>query len=140
MAKPGERSAVTAEMPSEAAASTRTRPPLAESRGFAIAAALALAFGGIVVPVLGWCAGVIMVLMSGLWRRAEKLIALTLPFVVAALAAVCISLITQASADGAQARNPLIPASYDLWNSLVLFEVVLIPASGLWLLWRLRRR
>ncbi|WP_300267448.1 hypothetical protein [Microbacterium sp.] len=39
------------------------------------------------------------------------------------------------------ANNPLVPAAYDVvWTGIFGVGVLLITASGLWLLWRLRRR
>lgn len=132
-----------AHAPSEPAARPSTKAPLADSRGFAITSALVLAFGGFVVPVVGWIVGAVMVATSRLWRRWEKILAILLPFAVGALIAVVIwigSLVSSAGQSGGQERNPLLPSALDLWHSSILLVFVLIPAIGGWLLWRLRRR
>jgi uncharacterized membrane protein len=118
------------------------KEPVTRSRGFAITAALVLAFGGFGVPVIGWFVGAVMVTMSSLWHRWEKVVALTLPFVVLALVAVGTLVVRMAASNETDApeHNPLLPASYDLWNSSILLVFVLIPVVGGWLLWRLRRR
>lgn len=113
------------------------------SRGFAIAAALVLAGGGVVVPVLGFFVGIVMVGMSGLWHRWEKLLAILLPFaIVAGIGAVTwlVAIAQPPSAITGEVSNPLLPASYDTWYSTLLFGLMLIPICGLWLLWRLRGR
>lgn len=135
--------ATIAHAPSEPAARPSAKAPLADSRGFAIAAALVLAFGGFVVPVVGWFVGAVMVATSSLWRRWEKALAILLPFATGALIAAITwigSLIASASATGEPEHNPLIPSALDLWHSGILLVFILIPAIGGWLLWRLRRR
>lgn len=119
------------------------KEPLPRRRGFAIAAALVFAFGGFVVPVVGWFVGIVMVAESKLWRRWEKLLAILLPLAVAALIAVVMligGLISSAGESAGQEHNPLIPAPLDLWHSGILLGIILIPILGGWLLWRLRRR
>lgn len=136
-------------MPAVVAAPPRT--PLTRTRGFAVAAAIALGGGGFVVPIVGWFAGVVMVLMSAMWRTWEKLVAVLLPFAtvalmvaVTALAAVLAPEVHDASGESAPAIvNPLVPAWYDVIFSLsgaTLIGFVLVPVLGLWLLWRMRGR
>jgi len=127
------------------------RTPLTRTRGFAVAAAIVLGAGGFVVPIIGWFAGVVMVLMSAMWRTWEKLVAVLLPFAtvvllvaVTALAAVLAPQVHDASGESAAAVvNPLVPAWYDVIFSLSgvsLIGFMLVPVSGLWLLWRMRGR
>ncbi|HWS50863.1 MAG TPA: hypothetical protein VN241_07620 [Microbacterium sp.] len=119
--------------------------PVMQTRGFAVAAALVLGFGGIVVPAVGWAVGAALVCISPLWRRWEKVAAIVAPLVVLALATAIVGV---ADAVGSVAggsdmapRNPLVPAPWDLfWWNVMAVALVVIPASGLWLLWRLRRR
>lgn len=117
------------------------RPPLTRSRGYAIAAAIALGVGGFVVPFAGWFAGVAMVLTCGLWRTAEKLIAVLLPFATIALIAVLSALASWLGGppDQVDVANPLM-AGLNGWHSIVLLSFILFPVCGLWLLWRLRGR
>lgn len=124
------------------------RGPVTATRGFAIVAALAIGFGGIVVPVIGWVIGAVLVCLSPLWRTAEKVFAIAMPAVGVVLAWVLVHLIHGPGLLGedsggvhAPGVNPLIPAAYDLTLSTVLvLLLVVVPASGLWLLWRLRGR
>lgn len=115
------------------------KEPLPRARGFAVASSLVLSFGGLVVPIVGWFVGVVMVLMSALWHRWEKAVALTLPFAVGALMGV-VSWIGHVLGSQDSEQNPLVPAAYDLMHSGILLIFFVIPISGGWLLWRLRRR
>lgn len=130
--------------PSERADRSKEKPPVVDTRGFAIASALVFAFGGFVVPVVGWFVGVVLVSSSTLWRRWEKVVAIALPFAVAVLIAVVLGvvrLITSSNVPtGEPEHNPLLPSSLDLWHSSILLVFLLIPIIGGWLLWRLRRR
>ena len=62
--------------PAPAPAPSAPRTPTTATRGFAIAAALTLSFGGIVVPVVGWFVGAVLVSLSPLWRTWEKAVAI----------------------------------------------------------------
>lgn len=129
------------------------RRPTTSTRGFAITAALTLSFGGIVVPVVGWFVGAVLVSLSALWKTWEKVVAIVVPFSVFVLTAILITTLqgfSVATATGSssgtgfappQVANPLLPAWYDVfWFGVIALGLVLIPASGLWLLWRLRGR
>lgn len=128
------------------------RRPTTSTRGFAITAALTLSFGGIVVPVVGWFVGAVLVSLSALWKTWEKVVAIVVPFSVFVLTAILIttmqsfsSSVESGSSSGigveSPAINPLLPAWYDvIWFGVIALGLVLIPASGLWLLWRLRGR
>lgn len=120
------------------------------TRGFAILAALTLSFGGIVVPVVGWFVGAVVVIMSPLWKAWEKVVAIVVPFVVGGLSILLLSTMvtvstweSSSSSSGVEllANNPLVPAWYDMiWVGVMGIGILLIPLSGLWLLWRLRGR
>lgn len=128
------------------------RPPTTSTRGFALTAALTLSFGGIVVPVVGWFVGAVLVVLSPLWRTWEKVVAIVVPFSVFLLTAILITTMqgfSVATATGSSSgtgtpppiANPLLPAWYDfIWFGVIALGFVFIPASGLWLLWRLRGR
>ncbi|WP_226531395.1 HAAS signaling domain-containing protein [Microbacterium paraoxydans] len=121
------------------------------TRGFAITAALTLSFGGFVVPVLGWFVGAVLVSLSALWKTWEKVVAIIVPFVFGALSLLLLQFMSFAefassgsssgsgSAPEEVASNPLVPG-LSIWHAFLLFGFLLIPASGLWLLWRLRGR
>ncbi|MEV4775743.1 HAAS signaling domain-containing protein [Microbacterium sp. LWH12-1.2] len=137
--------------PAPVVVAAESREPMTQTRGFAIIAALSLGFGGFLIPVVGWVIGAVLVGLSPLWRRGEKVVALVAPFVVVGLSALIISLLSGFGSSGSTsdaagalatpaANNPLVPTGYDLWHSGFLFAFLLLPASGLWLLWRLRGR
>ena len=52
-----------------------------------IAIGLAIAVGSYLVPVLGWVAGVIMMWLSPVWTRTQKLIVTLAPVAAAVIAA-----------------------------------------------------
>ncbi|QTV79186.1 HAAS signaling domain-containing protein [Microbacterium sp. NIBRBAC000506063] len=123
-------------------------PPATSTRGFAIAAALTLSFGGVVLPFLGWVVGAVLVCLSTMWRTGEKVMAIVVPLVAAsisALLAMGMWTITSVTVTGTGTTpdevSPLMPAWYDLiWMGLILLGFLLVPLSGLWLLWRMRGR
>lgn len=131
------------------------RPSSTTTRGFAIAAALTLSVGGFVVPVVGWFVGAVLVSLSPLWKTGEKVIAIVVPFVLAVTTGILVSGMgflafesggessggSGGSGPAEVVNNPLVPTGYDMfWTGLMVLGVVLIPMSGLWLLWRLRGR
>lgn len=121
----------------------KRKTPFVDTKGYAITSALVLAFGGFVVPVVGWFVGAVLVSSSSLWRRWEKAVAILLPFAVGvllALVAWIAQLVTSGGADAGQEHNPLLPTAFDLWHSGILLVFLIVPITGGWLLWRLRRR
>jgi hypothetical protein len=123
--------------------------PELEPRWFPVLAALLVAFGGVIVPVVGWLVGIAMVWMSKSWRARDKWIATLTPFLAVCMFALVFALIGSASGPSSGpgmpstsdfGANPLIPGFYSVvWSSVVL----VIPVNaivGIWLLWRSRRR
>lgn len=136
--------------PPQAALPPAPRGPVAATRGFAITAALTLGFGGFLVPVVGWFVGIVLFSLSALWKTWEKVVAILVPFVVTGLSFLAVSTMTGFSSGASsgsssgtgpevEAVNPLVPGIGG-WHVLILLGFLLIPASGLWLLWRLRGR
>lgn len=118
--------------------------PTFSKRSFAVVAALTLGFGGIVLPAVGWIIGAVLVCFSGFWRTREKVVAIVLPFAGAALS-VAVSTVMWAIIDpgngiSGETINPLVPATYDVLWSTMLASLILVPVSGLWLLWKIRDR
>lgn len=152
----GDPEFIAAEARSEAAEPAVGSPlvelvekPELEPRWYPVLAALLVAFGGIVVPVVGWLVGLAMVWMSKTWRARDKWIATLTPFVAVCMFALVFALIGSASGPSSGAgmpstsdfgANPLIPGFYPVvWSSVVL----VIPVNaivGIWLLWRSRHR
>ena len=134
------------------AASVDPAVPTTSTRGFAIAAALTLGFGGILVPIVGWVVGAVLVCLSPLWKAWEKAVAILLPLgvvVVAWLIVGSMSFTTGSSSGSSSGTGtppePVDPLVPDVWSFggvhlLIILAVLLVPASGLWLLWRLRGR
>lgn len=61
-------------------AGPKAAPPRAsEQRWYVVVTALLLEFGGLLVPLAGWVAGIMMLWASALWTRGEKLVATILP-------------------------------------------------------------
>ncbi|WP_394768730.1 HAAS signaling domain-containing protein [Lacisediminihabitans sp.] len=59
---------------------TELAPPRAsEQRWYVFVTGFLLEFGGIVVPLAGWVAGIMMLWASSLWTRSEKLVAIIVP-------------------------------------------------------------
>ena len=123
--------------------------PVTTTRGFAIGAALTLGFGGLLVPGAGWVVGAVLVLLSTMWRGWEKAVAILVPLAGGLLSMVTASFMwvgsgswSQSSGFGAaEVVNPLVPDWYSvLWMIAMVVGLLLIPASGLWLLWRMRGR
>jgi uncharacterized membrane protein len=109
-----------------------------EGKDYAVTASVLVALGGILVPVLGWLAGLVMVWISSQWWRWEKVVASLVPIVVGALAFALIFLPPEENDRGA-AVNPLIPAVFDIWWSGALLVMICNLIAGMWLLWRSRR-
>lgn len=126
--------------------------PATRTRGFAIAAALTLSFGGFVVPFVGWIVGAVLVAMSSMWRTWEKVVAILVPLVLGGFSV--LSSLTMwtttgeasggsMSGDGVppEVSSPLLPTWYDvIWSGFWVLGLLVIPLSGLWLLWRMRGR
>ena len=50
-----------------------------EQRWYVVVTALLLEFGGLLVPLAGWVAGIMLLWSSPLWTRGEKLVAMIVP-------------------------------------------------------------
>ena len=50
-----------------------------EERWYVVVTALLLEFGGLLVPLAGWVAGIMLLWASALWTRGEKLVATIVP-------------------------------------------------------------
>lgn len=119
------------------------KPPMVDTKWFAIVGALVLGAGTFLVPFGGWIIGVGLVTSSRFWRRWEKAVAILLPFAGWGLlyaAALVSKLIWVEAPGGGGASNPLLPAAYDLAHSSLIVAIFFVPVGAAWLLWRLRGR
>lgn len=138
-----EESASAPPAPVVVVAPAPAKPPVVDTKWFAILGALVLGFGGFVLPVGGWGIGVALVTSSRFWRRWEKAVAILLPFVVWVLVFAASALgdrLGGVASEEHGARNPLLPAPYDLAHSALIIALVLVPIGSLWLLWIRRGR
>ncbi len=125
--------------PSSVVVAPRESPPVTGTMGFAIAASLTLGFGGFLVPFLGWFVGGVLVVLSTLWYRWEKIVAILLPFIGLLVLGGIAWIVSLLGASPEGTANPLLPV-FGPWHVLILGVFAVVPLSGLWLLWRLRGR
>ncbi|GAA3750117.1 hypothetical protein GCM10022239_26800 [Leifsonia bigeumensis] len=95
-------------------------PQAGDPRWYTVLASLLVAFGGIVVPLLGWVFGIAMVWMSKTWSTGEKWVATASIPVIAATVALL----------------SFIGSGFMAWHLLLLLGVLGNVVVGLWLLWR----
>ena len=67
-------------------------PRASEQRWYVVVTALLLEFGGLLVPLAGWVAGIMLLWASPLWTRGEKLLATIVPPVVGVALFFCFSI------------------------------------------------
>jgi len=83
----GDPAFIAAEARAEARAGAAPSPSAAklapsrasEQRWYVVVTALLLEFGGLLVPLAGWVAGIMLLWASALWTRGEKLVATIVP-------------------------------------------------------------
>ena len=109
----------------------RKRSSATRSRGFALAAVVLIAVGGVLVPVVGWVVGVFLVWLSQSWRVWEKLVAT----LAGPTASVAIIILAAVASHGVIHGQALLGAPV-----LVTTFALIVPNAvvALWLLWRIR--
>ncbi|WP_040167173.1 DUF1700 domain-containing protein [Microbacterium gorillae] len=122
------------------------RSGIAGTRGFAITAAIVSGFGGFLVPVLGWFAGLALVWSARRFTRRTALIATLTPLAVCALwivigvvlGATAPVLIDDPGGGDFQVRNPMLaePRLAQWGVTAVVWPVLPLAATvvGIWLL------
>ena len=119
----------------------------AEPQWRAMVAAILVMLGGVVVPFVGWVAGIAVMWTSRAWSTRVKLLATFLPLLAGVQGVVVGSIMSILAAppvaddDGFHApsldefdsANPLLPNSYDIaWHSLIIAVPVAVIV-GIWL-------
>jgi hypothetical protein len=125
----------------DSAASVARATEPAEPRWFSVLASLLVAFGGIVIPVIGWIVGIAMVLMSKTWRPWEKWVGTLMPPVAALIAGLIplglAALLPTSAAE--ETPNPILPVGFDPFGIIILGPALFAVVAGVWLLWRAHR-
>lgn len=123
-----------------AAFSNGAKPTVAtaEARWYIVVASLLVAFGGIVIPVLGWIAGIVMVWMSKTWRTWEKWVGTLLPLVLGGLLLLGSFVIAGMAQTGAS-QNGMFQGLTG-WHAAILSVFFSPFIAGMWLLWKGLRR
>ena len=121
-----------------------TPTPAREARWYPVVAALLVMVGGIVLPVLGTVAGLVMVWFSTAWTRTEKWVATLIPVAVVVLlgatgVVVAVASTGQAGPAG-DGPSPLIPGPVDVVTLGIVLLVVVQVGVGIWLLVRAAKR
>ncbi len=131
----GDPAFIAAEARAESGVTDAAAPTHPDALWYTVIASLLVAFGGIVVPVVGWIAGIAMVWLSRAWFTWEKWVATLAAAVLAVVGALVVFGLTWVFTAGESAIS--------LWHSsvlgLALLPGVLNIGVGLWLLWRVRR-
>lgn len=65
--------------PATPASARLAAPRASEQRWYVVVTTVLLEFGGLVVPLAGWVAGIMLLWASPLWTRGEKLVATIVP-------------------------------------------------------------
>jgi uncharacterized membrane protein len=135
----GDPEFIAAEARAEDAASATAEPGAAspkptpaasgDVRWYVVLAALLVAVGGVVVPVIGWIVGIALVWLSRTWHTSEKWAA-TLTVITAVGLAVLINLVTLG----------LRPGGLVGMHSILLVGILGNVIVGIWLLWRAQGR
>ena len=119
--------------------------PPSEPRWIVIVAALLIMVGGVIVPFVGWLAGVVLMWVSRSWSLRVKLLATLLPALAALESAFVVSVIALLPAEEAEPggfhgpsldefSNPLIPSVFDVMWSSVTLGIPIAVVVGVWLL------
>lgn len=108
-----------------------------ERRGFAITAALFVMLGGLVVPFVGWVAGMVMLWRSRAWTTKQKAWATGGPILASAAVLLVLALLTAnwSTTDAGLGGSPVLPVIFDLWSTAVVLLLIAYAAAGAWLLW-----
>lgn len=114
-------------------------PASTEAGWYPVVAAIVVAIGGALIPVIGWIVGIGMVWASRTWFRWEKWVATLVAPATGILLAGVIWAFWSPQASGGASVNPIVPVFHDAILSTILFVGVINVAVGIWLLWRAKR-
>ena len=101
--------------------------------------------GGLIVPIVGSIAGIVLVWISSAWTRRQKITATVLPLLVAiivgATAALASAWSTGFNGSGSHGIvNPLMPAAFDSITLAFAGGFAALFIEGIWLLVRAHKR
>ena len=112
-----------------------------DARWYIVLASMLVAFGGVIVPLLGWVFGLAMVWASKSWRLWEKWVATLTPPLTVSIYVVALWLLRVAGVGSVSNSDPTqhevqLPFFVDSWWSYTVLLIALNVAVGIWLLWR----
>jgi hypothetical protein len=115
---------------------------LLERRGFAVATAFVVMLGGLVVPFVGWVAGMVMLWRARAWTTRQKVWATAGPLLATGVVLIVLALLTAnwSTTDAGLGGSPVIPVVLDLGGTAVVLLLVSYAVAGGWLLWSVLRR
>ncbi|MEO7147182.1 MAG: hypothetical protein ABIW81_06475 [Terrimesophilobacter sp.] len=132
-----DSSAVTGHGAPAALAASPANRRSGDARWYIVLSSLLVAFGGVVVPLLGWVFGLAMVWVSKSWRLWEKWVATLTPPITIAFSVLMMGVVRGASdSQSSEGANPLLPSMPDSLFSNLFLLVGLNAVVGIWLLWR----
>lgn len=108
----------------------------ADPAWYAVLTVLLIAIGGVVVPFVGWAAGIVLLWGSRTWTRNQKWFATLAPLIGGALAGVLTAIANAVQPQGETGENPLLPTVYSSPSTILLTMVAVNVCVGIWLLRR----
>jgi len=113
--------------------------PTAEPRWLSLVAAVLVMLGGVVLPVIGWVAGIVVMWTSKAWMRRQKLVVTLLPLSISVIV-LAIAVLVEMWSGGVHGsglegfNNPLVPTIFDQIWVAIFVALFTGSATGLWLL------
>lgn len=114
--------------------------PALDSRALPTVAALAVMLGGLVIPVVGWLAGIVFMWMSPVFTRRTKVVVTILPAVVGLLVFAIATIVVSSGGGTVDPTSPLVDVSFSTAHAGILIAPVVAFATGIHLLVKARKR
>lgn len=115
--------------------STARHRPIVGSRIYAIAAAVIFAVGAFLVPLVGWAFGYVLVGLSPVWRRWEKVVAVAAPLGLTVLVGGFFAAVGYPAA-AAAGGNPVASLLPVVLSNAAIILAISNAIVGVWLLVR----